>query len=118
RRVRRDRVREVSRGGARHGVEPELPGLGERDRHDPVLERVRGIARLVLDPEVLQAELSAEPRRLAKRAEAVAEVDELVATCWEQSFVAPQGPWPRLDRAVRDLGSDPLEVVGGLERTE
>ena len=46
----------AGRGAGRH-LEPELPGLGQGDRHDPVLERARRVDRVVLDPQVREAQL-------------------------------------------------------------
>ena len=68
--VRRDRVREVAGRGAGHGLEAELLGLRDRDGDHAVLERVRRVGGVVLDPELAQAEplgeaVGADQRRQA-----------------------------------------------------
>ena len=116
--VRGDGVRQVAGGGARHGVEPELTGLGERHRHHAILERVRGIPGLVLHVEVGEAELGAESLGSAERAEPVTEVNGFVPTGGEEGLVAPERPWTGLDDGPHVGRPDRLQVVPGFERPE
>ena len=70
--VGRDGAGEVAGRRAGDGVEAELDRARERDRDDAVLERVRRVGRLVLDPELAEAEplgqaIGAHERRQAGR---------------------------------------------------
>jgi hypothetical protein len=77
-------------------VKAELPRTSERDRDDTVLERVRWIGGVVLDPELVQAELlgqligaqergpSCGQRRLGRRGYR------------EKIAIAPDRMWPGL----------------------
>ena len=65
-----DRVGEVAGGGTGDGLEAELHCTRQRDRDDAVLERVRRVRRLVLDPHLAQAEALREPVGLHQRREA------------------------------------------------
>ena len=56
-----DAVGEVAGRGARERLEAELAGARGGDRHDAVLEGVRGVRRVVLHPHLAQAEALGEP---------------------------------------------------------
>src|SRR5439155_7468517 len=69
---RTDRGGEVARRRASHRRERPLPGLGDRDGDRAVLERVRRIDRVILDPNFAAAERIFEvpgppQRRVARR---------------------------------------------------
>ena len=119
RRVRGDRVGEVAGGGAGHGREAERAGRRQRDRHDAVLERVRRVGAVVLDPQLAHAERGGEVLRLAQRRHAGAEADAggLVLTGGQQAGVAPDALRTGLDRGAGDA-AQLLEVVADLERRE
>ncbi len=54
--MRGDRVRQVAGRSTGDGVEAQLLSLRDRNGDDPVLERVGRVRRVVLDPELAQAE--------------------------------------------------------------
>ncbi len=56
-----DRIGEVSGRRAGDRVETELERLGESDGDDAVLEAVRRVGGVVLDPDLADAELLGEP---------------------------------------------------------
>ncbi|BBG03488.1 hypothetical protein PSA01_19370 [Pseudonocardia saturnea] len=115
-RGRRDGIRQVPGGRAAQHREAELTGGGESDRDDPVLERVGGVAGVVLHPELADAERPRQVVRLDQPGEAGLGVAVLLhgARHREQVAVAPD----RL-RAGFDRGPGHLrEVVGHLERPE
>ena len=112
RRSRRHRVREVARGRAAHGVHPELLRLGQRHRHQPVLEREGGMAgRVVLDPEVADAELGPQPRRAQERGEPGAAADRRLPVDGQELAVAPQVARPLRDRLARERPPHLVHVV-------
>lgn len=61
--MRGDRAGEVSGRRAGDGVHAELERLGGGDRDDPVLERIRRVDRVVLQPEILDPQELAQPVR-------------------------------------------------------
>ena len=117
--VRGDRVGEVAGRRAGRDLEAELERLAQRDRDDPVLERVGRVAGVVLDPDLAEAELGGEAVGPHERREPGAEVDRGVAlrpAAGRRSARADSGPaaiFSRLDR-----GRDRVVVVGDLERAE
>ena len=62
------------RGAGGH-LEAELAGLGQGDRDHPVLERAGRVGRVVLDPQLAQAELGRQAVGPHQGREAGAEVD-------------------------------------------
>ena len=118
RRVRGDRVGQIAGARARGHLEPELERLRERDRGDAVLERVRGVHGVVLDPHLTEAELGREPVGTHERREPRAEVDRGVAVAGQEVGVAPHRQRPRRDLLAADVLGDRLVVVGHLERPE
>src|SRR6185436_13855836 len=76
------------------------------------------VARFVLQPQVRQAELGAEPVRPPQRRPAVPEVDVRIARGGQQRLVPPQRSRPRGDRLAGDLRPDAFLVVERLDRSE
>jgi len=113
---RGDRVGEVAGRGAREHGEPELARRGERHSHDTVLERVRGVAGVVLDPQRLHAERGREPVGLdeAGQARVGVRVAVHIGRHGQQVAVAPDRLGPGFD----DCAGDVAELVGDLERAE
>ncbi len=119
RRVRGDRVREVAGRRARRDLEAELERLAQRDRDDPVLERVRRVARVVLDPDLAEAELGREAVGPHERREPGAEVDRGVGrapAAGRRSATATSGPAAIFSRLV--ARGDRVVVVRHFERAE
>ena len=116
--VRGDSVREVAGGCARGDLEPELECLAQRDRSDPVLERVGGVGGVVLDPDLTEAQLGREPIGTDQRREPGAEVDRRIAVQGQQIRVPPDAERPGGDRFAGDRRLDRVVVVGHLERAE
>ena len=92
--VRGDRVGEVAGRRAGRDLEAELERLRQRDRRDAVLERVRGVHGVVLDPHLAEAELGREAVGAHERREPGAEVDRGVAVGRQQVGVAPDRQRP------------------------
>ena len=111
-------VGEVSRRGARHRVEPELPSRRQSHRNHPVLEEMRGVAGVVLDVQVGQPELRTQPARVAQRGHPIAEVDRRIVTGRQQGPVPPERPRAPLDVRPGDLRPDPFVVVVRPEGSE
>ena len=117
-RVGGHRVGQVAGRGAGRHLEPELARLGQGDRDHPVLERAGRVGRVVLDPQLAQAELGGQAVGPHQRGEAGAEVDGRLVVDGQQVPVAPDGAGPRRDALPADRGGDRLVVVGHLERPE
>src|SRR6478672_4072563 len=113
---RRDGVGEVAGRRAGEHLAVELAGRAERAGHDAVLEGVGGVGRVVLHPQVVDAQLAAEVVRLEQPREAGLHVGALldVGGDREQRLVAPDVARPGLDL----LAGHGREVVGDLERPE
>ena len=109
-------VGEVAGGRAAQHREAQLAGRGQGHGHDAVLERVRRVARVVLDPQVPHAQGRAQPVGLDQAGEAGLGVGVVLhgGGHRQQVAVAPDVPRPGLDRLPRHPG----EVVGHLERSE
>ena len=117
--VRGSRVREVAGGSAGQRLEAERARHRGGDRDDAVLERIRRVDRVVLDPEIAEAEHGGEPVRAAERREAGAEVDPVEAgPAGQERLVAPQRGGPGLDLLAEIRPVDRVQLVGGLERAE
>ena len=111
-----DGVGEVARRGAAQHGEAQLAGGGEGDGDDAVLEGVRRVARVVLDPQGAQAQGGGEAVGLdqPRHARLGVGVRLHVRRHGQQVAVAPDRLRAGLDRLTRDGG----EVVGHLERAE
>ena len=116
--VGRDRVREVARGGTRERVEAELPCTRERDGHDAVLERVRRVRGLVLDPQLADPEALSEPLGLHERRPARGQRRARRAFQREELGVAPERVRPGLDPALERRRVLVRRRVGHLQRAE
>src|SRR5439155_4557876 len=103
---------------ARCHLEAELARLGERDRHDTVLERAGRVERVVLDPELPQPELGGEAVGPDQRCEPGAEVDRAAVRCRQQVGVSPDGGRTGGDLLAADRAGDRLVVVDHLQRAE
>ena len=102
--------------GAGEDLGVELAGGAQGAGDDAVLERVGGVGRVVLDPQVVDAELAAEVVGLEQPGEAGLHVGALLDVVGhrQQRLVAPD-----VGRARGDLlAGDGREVVGHLERPE
>ena len=117
--VRRDGVGEVAGAGAGDGRVAEGARRRQRHRHDAVLEGVRRVGAVVLDPQLPHAERGGEVLRLAQRRHAGAEADagRLVLAGGQQAGVPPDALRPGRDALAGDLAQAVL-VVGHLERRE
>jgi DNA internalization-related competence protein ComEC/Rec2 len=128
RRDHHDRVPPRAGGGRRHGVgeiagrragehpEAQLAGGRKGDRDHAVLERVRRVARVVLDPQRAHAQRRCQAVGLDQPGQAGLGVGVAldVRRYGEQLPVAPDRTGPGLDRLAGHVG----EVVGDLERSE
>ena len=85
---------------------------------DAVLERVRRVDRVVLDPHLAESELGREAVGPHERREAGTEVDGRVAVGGKQVVVAPDRERPGRDLLAAGRRGDRLVVVGHLERAE
>jgi hypothetical protein len=115
--VRRDRTGQVAGRGAGDGAEAELDRARERDRHDAVLERVRRVGGLVLDPQL------AEPEALARRSARTSGVSRSAARHAGRARVAgsrrsARASPARLDPAPELVGARAGRPVGDLQRPE
>ena len=101
----------VARRRAGERLVAELDRLGGRDRHDPILERMRRVRRLGLDVEVaVEAELDRQPvgpderrapdRQAARRA-APRAGSRRTARAWAARPRRPHGRWRRRRRRSR-----------------
>src|SRR5262249_10792539 len=109
---------EVAGGRAADGGKTEFDRLADRDRDDALLVRVRRVvARVVLDVELLAAELFCKPVRALQRREAGMEPG-LRLIDGQKVLVAPQTLRPARDRLARDLPLHLRVVVLDLVRPE
>ena len=94
-------VGQVAGRGAGGHLEAELAGLGEGHGHDPVLEGSGGVGRVVLDPELPEAELGGQAVGPHERGAAGAEVDGGGVDNGQQRGVAPDRLGPGRDARAR-----------------
>src|SRR5439155_24705513 len=87
------------------------------DRHETILERVRRIGGVVLEPELAEAELRGEARRPDERSHPGTQIDAVLAA-GQQRRVAPDRSGTGRDRLARRLLRDRVVVVDDLERGE
>ena len=116
-RRRRDRAGEVAGRRAGHRGQPEGVRCGHGDRDDAVLERVRRVAAVVLDPQPAHPERGGEVVGAVQPGPARAEVGRpggRVGGHGQQRRVAPDGLRSGLDL----LPGHGAEVVADLERPE
>src|SRR5439155_20409775 len=113
------RVREVPGGGAADGLEPERARHGCGDGDHPVLEGVRWVHRVVLDPEPLEPQRVGKPVGATERGEPGSHVHPLDARpAGQEGLVPPEAGGPLLHVLAEDLAVDRLQIVGGLEGAE
>ena len=109
-----DRVGEVSGRGAGDRVEAQLLRLRDGDRDDPVLERVRRVGGVVLDPQLgVEPELLGEPVGPDQRRQAGLQRVTRTADERQEVGVAPDPLRPGLDPPLR-LGG--VECPSGRRR--
>jgi hypothetical protein len=111
-----DRVGQVPRGGAGHDFVAELAGLRHGHRDHAVLERVRRVGRVVLDPHLADAEALGEPVGADQRSHPRRERGLRLALERQEVRVAPDRLGTGLDLAARLGGVQAREVVDHLER--
>ena len=99
-------------------LNPNSSAFDSATGRDPVLERVGGVHRVVLDPHLAEAELGGQAVGAHQRREAGAEVDGRVAVGRQQVGVAPDRQRAGRDLLAADRGADGVVVVGDLERAE
>ncbi len=114
----RDRAGEVPGRRAGERVEPELLRLPRRDRDDAILERVRRVRGVELEPQLADPELLRESRRRDERCHARGEPRLLGRRHRKQVGVAPDRLRACLDRGTTDAGAEGVPVVGRVERAE
>ena len=113
-----DAARQVAGRGAGDGLEPELAGLGGRHRHHPVLEGIGRVDAVVLDVEVVQAQLLAQVAGLEQWGEAGHDVHRVVAAGREQVVIAPDAQGPGGDAVMADHLGNGGVVVHHLQGPE
>ena len=113
---RRHGVRQVAGRRTGEHLEPELDGSRERDPDHAVLERVRRVAALVLDPQLAHPEHPRELVRADQPGPAGVEVrpGRDIRRDRQQAGVPPDAQRAGLDRVPGEL----RQVVGDLERAE
>ncbi len=123
----RRRVGEVAGRGAGECLEAQLTGARGGDRHHAVLEGVRGVRRVVLDPDLAEAEalgetVGADERRAAggqTRARRQAGRRAGRRRQRQEVRVAPDVLRPGLDAPAQTVDVDDLRaLVGDLQRPE
>ena len=111
-----DRAREVAGRCAGDRVEPELEGASERDGDRPVLERERGIARVVLDEEIRDTDRCAESRRADERSPADREMRRRLGQR-KEIRVSPQRVGASRDFLAKRVRVGRREVVLRFDRS-
>ena len=113
-----DGVGEVPGRGAGDRLETELLRLGDRHRDDAVLERVRRVGRIVLDPHLTQSEPVCKPVGADQRGEPGLERVSRVALEGQEVGIAPDATGAGLDLPPRLFGIEVGVVVRDLERAK
>ena len=108
------RAREVSGRRARERIETELERAREGERHRTVLERQRGIARVVLQEQPIDADGVTQAVRTQERRPAHRVMRGRLGDR-EEIRVAPQGGRTGLDSRAELFGLEQREVVLGLD---
>src|SRR5262249_41644108 len=108
----------VPGGGAGDRLEAELPGLGQRDGDDAVLEGVRGVGGVVLDPDLPQSQPLREPVGPDQRGQPALARVARARLEGQEVGIAPDPPGSGLDLPSRLLRIHAGEVVRDLERAE
>ena len=117
--MRGDRAGQVAGGRARDDLEAQLLRPRQRHRHDAVLEGMRGIGGVVLDPHLAQAEALGEPVGARERREAGRQRAARRAAQGKEVGVAPDRVRARLDAPAQPVDVHVLLTrVGDLEGPE
>ena len=115
----RDRVRQVAGRGARHGIESERARLRQRHRHHAILKAQRGQAdRVVLQVEILRAQLLGQTRRLQQRRESGGHGGLVILRQRQQSRIAPHAGRALGDLLAGKAWTDGLVIVENFQRRE
>ena len=109
---------EVPGRGTGQRVDAEEAGPLGSDRHRTVLEREGRVARVVLEPEAVDAESRAEAVGLEERRRADAESAGRRRVDGQELEIAPQAGRPRLDDRAAHPFPDRVLVVRDFERAE
>ena len=113
------RVGKIASGGAGHRLEAQFHGAAQSHAHHAVLERQRGVVdRVVLDPELADAEALGEAVGLHQRRIAHLAADRRLAGDRQQLAIAPHGLGTREDGLPVQRAPDALVVIGDFEGTE
>ncbi len=109
-------IGEVPGGRAGQNLKPQLAGRREGDCDDAVLERMRRIARVVLDPELFQTKIIREIAGIDQPGETGVGRAEGGDVGWDrqQRGISPDAPRARLD----PFAGNGRKLVADLERTE
>ena len=114
-----DAVGEVARRGAADRREAELARLAQGDGDDAVLERQRReVDGVVLDPQLLDAELVGQAVGPDQRRAADVQADGRLAVEGQQFLVAPHVERAQLDLLAAERLADGVVVVIDFERAE
>src|SRR5262249_57670880 len=99
--------------------EAELARLAQCYRNNAVLERQRReVDRIVLDPELLDAQRLGEAVCLDQRRAADVQADGRLALQRQQFAVAPHVVGPALEERAADLGPEGIVVLEDLDRAQ
>jgi hypothetical protein len=109
---------EVPGRGAGKGRNAEFDGAGSRDRDSSILEAQGGIARVVLEPESIDAQDGCQAIRGEQRRRTDRERPRRRRVDGEQLQVAPDPRCSPRHRLVGQRGRDDGQVVAHLERPE
>ena len=119
RRVSRDGVGQVAGRGAGHRFKAEFPRTCEGDRDDPIFERQgRMVHRIVLDIELVDAQIGAEIFRPHQRRQSRMGPDDRGAFDRQQVDIAPHAVRALFDLFPGDRAFDLVVVVFDFERAE
>src|SRR5262249_5886518 len=100
-------------------IHAELACLRQRHRHHAVFEGQRGKRdRVVLDPELAQAQALAEPARVQERRAAAALPDRGWPVERQELAEAPHAGWPAGERLAIERAADGFVIVDHLERAK
>ena len=109
---------QIAGAGAGQRLVAELDRLRRGDRHHPVLERERRVHAVVLDVQVVQAQLLAEVPGLQQGGVTRHDVHGVVRLRRQQVVVAPDAQRAVGDALVRDHLGDGHVVIDDLKRAE
>ncbi len=111
-------ARQVAGRGAGERIEAELLRLASRDRNDPVLERMRRVGGVELEPELADPELRREARSRDEWRHPGCEARIRGCVDGQEIGIAPDRRGACLDRRAADRRAEQLPVIGRVERAE